>query len=86
MGKTALNSDRLAAQSVLAPDGRDVLDSPGHGLASETAVVLKISIVWVVSAQLKESAANFRGRPVYTPHLSLSLEPGNKERVNAYPM
>jgi hypothetical protein len=38
--KTASNSDRLSAKSDLALKGRDVLDSPVHGLAGESSVIL----------------------------------------------
>lgn len=41
MGKTASDPAHLAAQSVFAPDGRAVLDSPGHRLASESSVFSK---------------------------------------------
>ena len=39
-GKSVFNSDRLSAKSDFAPAGRDVVDSPGYGLASESWVVL----------------------------------------------
>ena len=40
-GKSVFNSDRLSAKSGFAPAGRDVVDSPGYGLTSESSVFLK---------------------------------------------